>query len=207
MLLDQKEANRLLSKYKIPFTKCEMHHSRKKALKTKIEFPLVVKAMSDTLVHKSDAGAVMTGINSKGDLLQALTKLGALKKEHPDLHYMLQKQEIGKEIIIGMKRDEQFGPVILFGMGGVFVEVFKDVSFRIAPLTSKDIKEMVQGVKAYKILKGVRGEKAVNIVALEGILQKVSKLAIKEKDIQEIDFNPVMVNDKYATVVDVRILK
>jgi len=205
VLVPQKETLKILAKYNIPTTVSEIH-TKTSALKTKLKFPVVLKALSEKIVHKTDAGAVVTGIENRTELEQKLKSISSRIK-FVDLKFLLQKQESGKEVIIGMKRDAQFGPVILFGLGGVFVEVYKDVSFRVAPLSQKDIKDMMNEVKAIKILKGVRGEKAVNIKALADILKKISLLSIKEKDITEIDFNPVIVNEKKAVVVDARLIR
>jgi acyl-CoA synthetase (NDP forming) len=174
-----------------------------------VGFPLVLKIASATIVHKSDVGGIMTGINNIDELKKALIDMEQrIRNQFPDtkLGFLLQKQEKGKEVIIGMKRDNQFGPVILFGMGGIFVEVFKDVSMRIAPLEKKDIDDMIKEIKSYKILAGFRGEKAVDVAALADILDKVSSLSLHEKQINEIDFNPVIVDGDHAIVVDARMI-
>jgi acyl-CoA synthetase (NDP forming) len=110
------------------------------------------------------------------------------------------------ECIIGMIRDSQFGPVIMFGLGGIFVEVLKDVSFRVAPLAEEDIDEMIKEIKGYKILTGIRGEKAKDINAIKSILAKLSEIAINHAEIEEIDLNPVIVHEKGVSIVDSRII-
>ena len=110
------------------------------------------------------------------------------------------------ECIIGMIRDPQFGPVIMFGLGGIFVEVLKDVSFRVAPLAQEDIDEMIKETKGCKILTGIRGEKAKDVDALKDIIAKLSQMAIDNPEIKEIDLNPVIVNEKGASIVDSRII-
>ncbi len=112
----------------------------------------------------------------------------------------------GKELIVGMKRDPQFGPLIMFGMGGVYVEVLKDVSFRIAPITRKEAYEMVKEVKAYHILRGLRGEKPVDIDAIVDLLLRVSKLSVDHPEVLEMDLNPVKVFEKGYLVVDFRMV-
>jgi len=119
---------------------------------------------------------------------------------------LIQPMMKGKEIIIGMKRDPFFGPVIVFGLGGIFVEILKDVSMRIAPLTKKDASEMLTEIKGIEILKGARGEKSVNFKALQKIILSLSRLSLKHREIKEIDLNPVMVDEKEARVVDARII-
>ena len=112
----------------------------------------------------------------------------------------------GQECIIGMINDRQFGAVIMFGLGGIFVEVLKDVSFRVAPLVEKDIDEMITEIKGYKILTGIRGEKPKDIEAIKDILAKLSKIVIDNPEIEEIDLNPVIVHEKGVSIVDSRII-
>ena len=209
ILQSQKETIELLKKYNVPVTESKIFDSKKDAINSKQDFPIVLKIISSDIIHKTDAGGIKTDIKNKKELKIEINNMELrVKKKFPKakLQFMIQKQESGKEVIIGMKRDEQFGPVILFGLGGVLVEIFKDVSMRIAPITMSDINEMVDEIKAAKLLTGYRGEKAVDIKSLKNILLNISKLSLKEKNIVEIDFNPVIVNEKYATVVDARIL-
>jgi acyl-CoA synthetase (NDP forming) len=112
----------------------------------------------------------------------------------------------GQECIIGMIQDRQFGPVIMFGLGGIFVEILKDVSFRVAPLAQQDIDEMVKEIKGYKILTGIRGQKSKDIEAIKDILAKLSEIAIDNPEIKEIDLNPVIVHEKGASIVDSRVI-
>ncbi len=209
-LAEQKEALGLLKGYGIPAAKSHIYHDIRSAQQSLINFPLVLKLVSEKIVHKTEEKAVITGIQSRQELARHLADSEKrFRKRYPSekLDFMLQEQLSGTEVIIGMKRDAQFGPVILFGMGGVLVEVFKDVSMRIAPLSKKDIKEMMEEIKGIKILRGFRGEKPVNIDALADMLSRISGMSVKEKDIAEIDFNPVIVNERHARVVDVRMLK
>jgi acetate---CoA ligase (ADP-forming) subunit beta len=210
-MLDQENTLALLAKYQIPFSQSVQCQSRDEAIQKApgIGFPLVVKVQSQMIIHKTDVGGIATGIRDKDELVRALDAMdSSVKKSFPKVTYgyMLQKQESGKEVIIGMKRDEQFGPVILFGMGGVFVELYKDVSMRIAPLEAGDIKSMMTEIKGYRILSGFRGEKTVNIAAIEEIIAKIAELSLKEESIKEIDFNPVIVNADNAIVVDARVI-
>jgi acyl-CoA synthetase (NDP forming) len=113
----------------------------------------------------------------------------------------------GKEVIIGMKRDPIFGPVIVFGLGGIFVEALKDTSMRIAPVGPTEAKKMIGEIKGYKILHGLRGERSVDMDALAKIIAAISKLSLAHPEVKEIDLNPVMVNIKKASVVDARIIR
>ncbi len=110
-----------------------------------------------------------------------------------------------KEIIIGFKRDDQFGPLIMFGLGGIYVEVLKDIAFWLAPLSREDATGIIREIKSYLLLKGVRGEAPVNFEALEHILLSMSQLAVDFPEIVEADFNPVLVNSEKAIVADVRL--
>ena len=167
-----------------------------------------MKIDSPEVTHKSDLGLVVTDIKSSSEAKQQLKLCeDKLKKYHiNDYRFLLQKQIEGQEIIIGMKRDLIFGPAILFGLGGVFVEVLKDYSMRIAPLSRKDCLDMINEIKGKKIISGFRNIPAINKEKIISLLLKLSKLAMNEKDIMEIDFNPVMIN-RNAEVVDARIIK
>jgi acyl-CoA synthetase (NDP forming) len=151
-------------------------------------------------------GGVKTNIQNEEELKAAFEAIKKSAKKTKIEGILVQKMEQGKEVIIGMKQDPQFGPVIMFGLGGVFVEVLKDVSFRVAPIDKKEAEEMINEIKSSEILKGVRGEKPVKISALIDLLIKISNLAVKEKNILEIDLNPVMIDEKSAKVVDVRMM-
>jgi len=113
---------------------------------------------------------------------------------------------LGREVIIGMKRDPQFGALLMFGMGGIYVEVFKDVSFRIAPIDRDEALEMIREVKAYGILKGVRGERPSDIESLVDVLLKISRLSLDFDEIVEMDLNPIFVYEKGCCVVDAKIV-
>jgi acyl-CoA synthetase (NDP forming) len=112
----------------------------------------------------------------------------------------------GQECIVGMIKDPQFGPVVMFGLGGIFVEVLKDVAFRVAPLAKKDIEEMIAEIKGYPLLTGIRGEKPKDIGTIKDILAKISDIAIDNPEIKEIDLNPVIVHEEGAAIVDSRII-
>ena len=210
--LSFEKTKNLLEKYKIPFAKSILVKSSDQAKKTakKIKFPLVLKLISPKIIHKTEAGAIKTGIEDEEQLIKEYEKMiKAVKKRFPKIKIqgiLLQKQEQGIEVIVGMKRDHQFGPVIVFGLGGIFVEIIKDVSLRIAPITPEQSEEMIEEIKGYKILKGVRGKTKVNIKALNKIITSTSKLVLENKKIIQLDFNPVIVNQKNAIIADARII-
>ena len=210
MQLDFDKTTELLKKYKIPLSKSILCKKLDEALKysKKIGFPVVLKISSTEIIHKSDIGAVKTNINNEAELEKAYEEIekNVKKKKAKIEGIILQKQITGKEIIIGGKKDPQFGPVIMFGLGGIFVEIFKDVSFRITPIDKESAKQMIEEIESYQILKGARGEKSVKIDSLIDIIVKISNMVMKEDKIIELDFNPVIVNQKTAEIVDVRII-
>lgn len=201
----------LLKRYAIPYTDWKIAKKPEQAVRAaaKIGFPVAMKIISKKVVHKSDIGGVKINLKNKQEVLNAFEEITRNVKEKAKTKpegILVQKMESGTEVIIGLKRDAQFGPVVMFGLGGIFVEVLKDVSLRIAPLTKEDCVEMIEEIKGSAMLKGVRGQKPVNINALIKILIAVSNIGMKNKNIIEMDLNPVIVNEKSATVVDVRII-
>ncbi len=177
----------------------------------KIGFPVVLKIVSPDISHKSDVGGVILNINSKEEAIQAAKKIFENVKKHvPDARIegvLVQKMAPkGLEVIIGGLRDNIFGSVVMFGLGGIFVEVLKDVSFRIAPITEEEALEMMKEIKAAKLLEGYRGQPPVDKKALAQILIKVAKLLDENPEIESIDLNPVFAYPDKAIVVDSRII-
>ncbi|MBN1502816.1 acetate--CoA ligase family protein [Candidatus Woesearchaeota archaeon] len=210
-LLDQEKVKNLVRKYGLTTPKTFLIKNKTELKKIKKKyFPVVIKIDSPDIVHKTDAGMVIRAISNKQELLNAFNRLEAnVKNRFPKAeitNYVIQEQIRGYETIIGMKRDPQFGPAIMFGVGGIFVEVLKDVSFRIAPINKKDAYEMIREIKGYKVLNGIRGNRPINFKALIDILIKISKISMENKNFKEIDLNPVFVNEKNAKVVDIRIM-
>ena len=180
-----------------------------KELKEVVEFlgfPIVLKVLSKNALHKTDFGLVKICRNKEEidecwfGLLNNIQKL-KLKE------YKIIAQEFikGIEVFAGIKRDETFGHIILFGLGGIFVEVLRDVSIRVCPISKKDAKEMIEEIKGKKILFGYRGMKA-NINFLKKFLVKLSKVPLKYENIQELDINPLIINEKEGKIVDCRII-
>lgn len=206
MILRFDEVAKLLKKYEIPMIETRKIKKLEEVLNigNKWGFPLVLKLDSKRILHKTDIGGVITNIQNKKELEEAWQKIKKTAAKYTS-DVLIQPYVKGVEIIIGAKRDPVFRGVVMFGIGGIFVEVFKDVSFRIAPISKKEAKKMIKEIKGYPILKGYRGQKPVNIDKLTEILVSVSKLIQKEKNIQEIDLNPVIVDQKRALVVDAKI--
>ncbi|MGD8505699.1 MAG: acetate--CoA ligase family protein [Candidatus Bathyarchaeota archaeon] len=207
------EAKTICIKYGIPVTKFKVAKNEKEAIQyaKEIGFPVVLKIVSPNVIHKFDVGGVILSLNSKAEVRTAYNKiLKNVKKHNPETEISgVLVQEMAPqstEIIIGATKDPQFGPTLMFGLGGIFVEVLKDVTFRIAPISEFDAREMITEVKASPILKGYRGQPPADIDAIVQILLNTSKLVMKHKEIKELDFNPIMVYEKGAKTVDARII-
>jgi acetyltransferase len=164
-----------------------------------IGFPVVMKIWSPDLTHKSDLGGVVLGLENKREVMDAFDlMMYRIPKKAPKAKILgVLVQEMcrrGKEVVIGMNRDPHFGPLIMFGMGGTMVEVLKDVTFYLAPLTAEEAKQMLMNTKTYKVLKGFRGEEGVDIDAIAESLQRLSQLVTEFPQIQELDINPYIVS-------------
>ncbi|MEY4731770.1 MAG: hypothetical protein RL681_716 [Candidatus Parcubacteria bacterium] len=172
--------------------------------------PLAMKIVSPDVVHKTDAGGVVLNIADASAAAGAWEHIiHSVKKSYPKARVngmVLQRMRNGKEVIIGMKRDPVFGPAIIFGLGGIFVEAMKDTALRVAPVNAKSANEMVREIKGFPLLKGLRGERPVNIAALEKLAVSLSRLALANPKISEIDLNPVIATAKEAVVVDARVI-
>lgn len=169
----------------------------------KIPFPWAMKAVGKKLIHKTDVGGVKLNVQNDAEAYAAFMHM----KKIPNCEYVVvQPMQKGIEIIVGGKMDPQFGPTVLVGMGGVYTEVFKDSSVRVAPLSNADMDEMIHELKIYPILAGTRGQKSINMNDLKKILQGVSKLMSTRK-IRELDLNPVIATQTNVQAVDVRIIE
>ncbi len=173
--------------------------------------PYVMKVVSPDIIHKSDVGGVILNIEDSDQAMTAYRKiLSNVKARAPDarIHGVLVQKMLpqGLEVIVGGKRDPIFGPVILFGLGGIFVEVLKDVSMRVAPLTVEDSMEMIEEIKAKKLLEGYRGQKPRDKEALATVILKIARLMLRQPAVRELDLNPVMSYEKGAAIADARIV-
>jgi acetyltransferase len=179
----------------------------------KIGFPVAVKLVSDSITHKTEVGGVILNLRSQKKVEQAFIqireRLVSLGREKEMQGVVVQEMiSRGIEVIIGVTQDPSFGPLILFGMGGIYAELLKDVTFRIHPLTDVDAREMIRSVKAYQLLKGWRGAEPSDIEALEDLLLRISAMVEDLPQIAELDLNPVKVlerNNGYV-VVDARVM-
>jgi len=212
-ILLEHEAKSLISYYGIPTTKISLAESEDDAVKAakEIGFPVVLKIVSPDVVHKSDVGGVMVNLKDEEEVRTAYKRILQNVKQHvPNARITgILVQEFappGLELIIGLIRDPQFGPTVMFGLGGVFVEVYKDVSFRVAPLTEEDADSMIKEIKSYRLLMGYRGMEPVDIEALKQSLLKAGQVGLENEDIAEMDLNPVIAYPKGLKVVDARIV-
>jgi acetyl coenzyme A synthetase (ADP forming)-like protein len=178
-----------------------------------MRYPVAMKISSPDILHKSDVGGVKTGLGSATEVEDAFDLMMLrVKKKMPeaDIRGVLVEEMItaGKEVILGMKKDPQFGPMLMFGLGGIFVEVLKDISFSLAPITAEECKKMIENTKTYKLLTGVRGQRAVDIQVIVTSLLQLSQLVIDFPEFEEVDINPLKVGHpgEGAFVVDARII-
>ncbi|CAJ36977.1 acetate--CoA ligase family protein [Methanocella arvoryzae] len=209
-LLNELEAKELLASYGITINAGQAVSSPTEAADAaaKLGFPVALKVLSDKISHKSDLGLVALNIASadcaRGAYDRIITAARALD---PEATAVVQTMAApGREVIVGAKRDPQFGPIVLFGMGGVFVEVFKDVSIRVAPVDHQTAIEMIKEIKGYRMLTEFRGQKSVDIDALADVIVNISRLIMEREDILELDANPVMAYESGAIAVDARVL-
>ncbi len=183
-----------------------------KKVAKKIGFPIVMKILSPQIIHKTDAGGVKLNIQSENEAEEAFNEIVANAKQYKkdaDIRGVLIEKMVksSTEIIVGVTRDPTFGPAIMFGLGGIFVELLKDVSFRIAPITEKDAKQMIHEIKALPMLQGFRGGPNVELTQIIEVLIKISKLSIDFiDDILEIDLNPIFAYDDHLLTVDARVI-
>ena len=208
MLLGFRETKKNLEDYRIPFLKTKLVRTKEEAKKAaqKIGWPVVLKISSPEILHRTEKGLLEVNLQNEKELERAFDKILQQAKSKEIEGILVQKMAKGIEVVYGMKRDASFGSVLMFGLGGVFVEVLKDVSFGIAPLTKKEAKEMIKRIRGYKILKGYRGSAPANLLELSRILVQLSKLSEDHPEIKEIDFNPVFVNEKKVQVADFKFL-
>ncbi len=213
--MDDEAAQRLLIKYHIPVLKQVVAKDLAGAIKAvkRIGYPLALKVSSPDIVHKTEVDGVSLNIRNELELRTEYKRIAeSVKRKAPKARvagFVVQRMMEGKnvrELIIGSKLDPQFGPVVMFGLGGIFVEVLEDVSFRLAPLAKEDAREMLAEIKGERLLQGFRGRKAVNTGAIISCLLSVSRLVAENPNIRELDINPLFADDRIAAAGDFRVL-
>lgn len=212
-ILLENEAKSVCMEYGIPVAKFKLAKSEVEAVKAaeEIGYPVVLKVVSPDIVHKSDVGGVILNLKNSSDVQSAykqiLENVKAKKEEAKILGVLVQEMAPpSTEVIVGTIKDPQFGHALMFGLGGVFVEVLKDVTFKIAPVTEAEAREMITEVKAYPLLRGYRNMPPADIDAIVHILLNTSRLVMENPKIKELDLNPIIVYEKGAKTVDARII-
>jgi acetyl-CoA synthetase (ADP-forming) len=207
------ESKVLLKKAGIPVVETKIAKNRKDAvlLSQEIGFPVVLKIASPNVIHKSESGGVKLGLNNVAQVRMAYNEMmESVNQQYPgaDIQGVSVQKMVrpGTEVIIGTNKDLQFGPVLMFGLGGIFVEVLQDVSFRIIPVNEREAQEMIQEIKGYPLLQGYRGKEPANIPALVDLILKLSKFVEENPKIKELEMNPIVAYQDGAIAVDARII-
>ncbi len=212
-VLLETEAKTICAEYGVSVNRFGLAKDKDEAAKlaSRSGFPAVLKIVSPDIVHKSEAGGVKLNLKNETEVKAAYSEIiENAKKYNPKANIAgVIVQEMapqGIETIIGAVKDPQFGPTIMFGLGGIFVELLKDVSFRVAPITEQDAAEMIVSVRAFPLLNGYRGSPPADVKAIVNLLLSVSRLVTEHSEIRELDLNPVMVYPQGAKTVDARII-
>ncbi|MEN8193317.1 MAG: acetate--CoA ligase family protein [Bacteroidota bacterium] len=200
--LPEAEAVKILEAYKLPTLPSGLANSTQEAveLADRIGYPVVMKVISDDIVHKFDLGGVKLNIQNSTDVEKYYQEINDnIKKNMPEAIikgiFVQKMADTGEEVILGLKNDPVFGSVIMFGLGGLFVEVFKDVSFRVAPVAKLSVSDMIKEIKSYPLLSGARKRSVKDVACIEKAIQRLSQLAIDCPQIKELDINPLIVGD------------
>jgi len=207
-ILSATEVYEILEAYKIPVAKWKIANNLNDACNAaeEIGYPVVIKTDSEQIIHKSDVGGVVVNVKDKNEVQDVILKMQKSLGQY-DLKFFIQKfLPEGKELIIGAKMEEGLGHLIMFGMGGIFVEIYKDVVFNITPITDVETIEMLNTIKAAPIIDGFRGEKGLDKEKIANILQRISQLVIDFPEIKELDLNPIIANNDEVCAVDARII-
>jgi acyl-CoA synthetase (NDP forming) len=212
-MLPEPEAMALLDAYGIPYPEHGFAQSVEEAVEIagRLEYPVVLKVVSPQAMHKSDVGGVATEIQDAPGMVRAYTGILKSVREHlpgAQVQGMLvcRQAPAGLEVIVGALRDLMFGPSLMFGLGGIFAEVLKDVTFRVIPVQRIDAKEMISEIRGYPLLAGARGQSGYDVKALIEMLLAVSRLISERPEIEELDLNPVRLHEQGLEALDVRMM-
>ena len=213
-VLLEPEAVSLLKDYGIPYPDHAVAHNAEEAaeIAARLGYPVVLKVVSPDAPHKSDVGGVAVGLDDGSQVADAYDRIAATVREHvpgADIQgIMVSKQApAGLEVIVGALHDKMFGPTVMFGLGGIFTEVLKDVTFRVVPLANRDAQEMVREIRGWPLLEGVRGQSGYDVEALVKLLLTVSRMVTEKPEIEELDLNPVRLFERGLMALDVRVLR
>jgi len=206
--LSEYESKQLLDHYEIPVTREVLIHDIKelRAAIREIGYPLVLKGCSPDVRHKSEKGLIRMDIRNDQEAERAFEEIVRTMNGQAGSILIQEMVRGQRELVVGLIRDPQFGPCVMFGLGGIFTEILKDVSFRVAPLEKKDALEMMKEIKGCRILEAVRGLEAVDLNALVDILISVGRIGLEHDAIKEIDLNPVIISGDRPIVVDALVI-
>jgi acetate---CoA ligase (ADP-forming) subunit beta len=207
IVLTEIESKEIVKSAGIPVAEARLATSSDEAISIaqEIGYPVVLKVVSPSISHKSDVGGVRLNLTTDEQVASTFEELRATAADFLGASVQ-QMAPQGTEVILGVSTDPQFGPVLMFGLGGVMVEVLKDVSFRLVPLERLDAEDMIREIKGFPLLQGHRGGEAADLIALEDLILRLSDLAMSHPEISEIDLNPVFVYSDGAIAVDARIV-
>ena len=206
--LSEYEAKQVLAAYGIPVTReclVENRSDVEKAVR-EIGYPLVMKGCSSEIAHKTEKGLIHVDIRSNAEALKVFDEIKAGLNVFRGSVLIQEMVKGRRELVMGLTRDDQFGPCVMFGLGGIFTEILKDISFRKAPLEKNDALEMMQEIKGHKILGAFRGMEAVDVESLADMLIRLGQIGLEVDHVQEIDLNPVIIFGKKPIVVDALII-
>ena len=207
--LTEYESKQVLAAYNLPVTREELVSSPEDLLKAadQIGYPLVIKGCSAEMAHKTEKGLIRVDVRNDEEATTAFREISAAMNGASDGAVLVQQLVKGKrELVVGLIRDAQFGPCVMFGLGGIFTEILKDTVFRVAPLEKQDALEMMQEIKACKILEAIRGMAAADKNMLAEMLMTVGRIGIENDRIKEIDINPVIISGGKPVAVDALIV-
>ena len=210
-ILVETESKRILEQWGIPVVACEVATSREEALRLahSMGFPVVLKILSPDIIHKTEAGGVKLNLTTDEGVRSAFDEImGNARRDYPSASVFgvtVQKMVSGIEVAIGVTKDPQFGRVLMFGIGGLWVELLKDITFRLIPIDATDADEMIRDIQGFPLLKGYRGRSA-DMEGLARMLVKVSDLIMAYPDIDEMDLNPVITAPAGNVVADARVI-
>jgi acetyl-CoA synthetase (ADP-forming) len=203
-ILSEYESKQLLAYYDIPVTREALVKNRESLLETaeEIGYPVVFKGCSSEIAHKTEKGLIRLDIRNSGEAAAAFEEITALMNGSGNF-ILVQEMISGKrELVAGLTRDFQFGPCVMFGLGGIFTEILKDISFRVAPLEKYDALEMMHEIRGRRILDSVRGMESVDLEMLADILITLGKIGLENEGIKEIDINPLIISGSKPVAVD-----
>ena len=206
--LTEHESKQFLAKFGIPVTREAVAHSEKEALAraSEIGYPVVLKGSGEALRHKTDLNLIALNLQDEKNLRRAYRRL--TKNPEAEVKQVLVQEMItgDRELMIGLFRDPQFGPCVMFGLGGILTEVLEDIVIRVAPLSRKDAMEMLSEIRGKKILEAIRGKPRVDRDALADILMAISRIGNEHSQIREIDINPIKLVSGKPIAVDALIV-